>query len=99
MVRACYREIFRLAGMLAETEIPFEFEEYHNGGHIMYPNKENTICSVIEHDTSLGNLHDSLEIMGLLTKTELEYGIFCGSLMAEEVFNRIKEHYETNVTN
>lgn len=93
-MKACYKEIFRLAGMLAEADIPFEFEEHYNGGHIMYPNKENTICSIIEHDRSIGSSYDSLEIMGLLTKTELEYDIFCGGLMAKTVFDRIKRHYE-----
>lgn len=95
-----YNEILRLKEMLTQHQIPFDFSELHGGYHICYPNKDNVICSVIEHDGSYGREEDKLEIQGLLTEQELEEadGTVLGYLTAEDVFARISKHLE-NLTN
>lgn len=95
-----YNEILKLKEMLIQQGIPFDFSEIHGGYHIFYPNKDNVICSVIEHDFSYGREKDKLEIQGLLTEQELE-GIgdtVLGYLTAEDVFARINKHFE-NLSN
>jgi hypothetical protein len=47
----------------------------------------------IEHYGSYGNSCDELEIMGLLTPEEVEYDSVVGYLTAEDVFERIRKHY------
>jgi hypothetical protein len=99
-----YNEIFRLKEMLEKAEIPFEFGEYMGGYHLCYPKKNDPdcveketfdrVCSVIEHDGSYGREQDLLEIMGLLTDKELQNDDVVGYLSAENVFERIKKHYE-----
>ena len=89
-----YNEILRLKEMLEKAEIPFEFNEYMGGYHLCYPNKKIKECSVIEHDGSYGREQDLLEIMGLLTDKELQNDDVVGFLSAENVFERIKKHYE-----
>jgi hypothetical protein len=49
----------------------------------------------IEHYASYGRSEDLLEIMGLLTSEEEGYDSVKGYLTAEDVFQRIKKHYET----
>lgn len=91
-----YTEIFKLKKMLEKAKIPFAFIEHHSVGYqILYPaGGEKRQCSVIEHSFSYGNKQDLLEIMGLLTDEELKYDDVVGYLSAENVFYRIKEHYE-----
>lgn len=95
-----YNEILRLKEMLIQHGIPFDFSEFHGGYHIFYPNKDNVICSVIEHDFSYGREKDKLEIQGLLTEQELEEtdDTVLGYLTAEDVFARINKHFE-NLSN
>lgn len=104
MAKENYKEILRLKEMLEKAEIPFEFSEYMGGYHLCYP-KENDhdcveketfdrVCSVIEHDGSYGREQDLLEIMGLLTDEEYQDDEVVGYLSAENVFERIKKHYE-----
>jgi len=96
MVRDCYKEIFRLKEMMDKADIPYTFEEgFFNGGALGYPNRENCVCSAIEHDGSYGRQDDKIEIMGLLTDEESEYDSVVGWLTADEVFLRIKAHYES----
>ena len=81
--------------MLENENIPFEFREIFGGYQICYPKIGNErICSVIEHEGSYGNEEDLLEIMGLLTANEKECDYVVGYLSAEDVFNRIKHHWE-----
>ena len=96
-----YNEIFRLKKMLEDEGIPFEFMTMFkesrtlSGYRIAYP-KDTTkhlVCSVIEHGGSYGHEQDLLEIMGLLTDDEKKGDSVAGWLTAEDVFNRIKEHY------
>ena len=92
-----YTEIFKLKEMLEKEKIPFEWRirKIENGYQICYPNKSLCDCSVIEHQYSYGNEKDLLEIMGLLTDKELRNDDVVGFLSAENVFERIKKHYET----
>lgn len=96
MVRECYKEIFKLRDMLDNAGIPYMFENgFMNGGALAYPNRENMVCSAIEHDGSYGRHEDKIEIMGLLTDEESEYDGVLGHLSADEVFIRIKNHWES----
>ena len=96
MVRDCYKEIFKLRDMLDEAGIPYLCENgFMNGVALVYPNRENMVCSVIEHDGSYGRQVDKIEIMGLLTDEDGKYDNVVGWLTAEDVFGRIKTHYES----
>ena len=98
-------EIFKLRNMLERAEIPFEFSDRSYDGcgrreyfyQIRYPKAEiNAICSVIQCGFSYGGNEDKLEIMGLLTDEERERDSVAGWLTAEDVFERIKNHYKSN---
>lgn len=96
-----YNEILRLKGMLERAKIPFKFSELMGGYHIVYPTDGGEcICSVIEHDSSYGREKDLLEIQGLLTELEEETleGNVLGYLTAEDVFQRIKNHWEKKMS-
>ena len=94
MVRECYKEIYKLRNLLDVAGIPYVFENgFLNGGALAYPNRENMVCSAIEHDDSYGRQADKIEIMGLLTDEEQKYDDVVGWLTAEDVFNRISKHY------
>ena len=96
MVRDCYKEIFKLRDMLDKAGIPYICENgFMHGLAIAYPNRENMVCSAIEHDGSYGRENDKIEIMGLLTEEESKYDDVAGWLTAEDVFKRIKTHYES----
>ena len=99
-----YKEIIKLKEMLENANIPFDFfrwlenddlpKDYldvMDGYVLKYPNRcSGEVCSVIEHGGSYGHEADKLEIMGLTGTDDVE-----GWLSAEEVFNRIKKHYES----
>lgn len=92
-----YNEILILKEMLELTKIPFDFSKEYGGYHIVYPaDDENRICSVIEYDYSRGSEEDLLEIMGLMTEKETLEDDVLGYLTAEEVFQRIRNHWEEN---
>ena len=97
MIRNRYKEVLRLRDMLKEAGIPHKFTYgFMNGAQIKYPEKDNFVCSAIEHDGSYGALDDKIEIMGLLTDEEAEYDSVADGLTAEEVFARIQAHWEAN---
>ena len=99
-------EIERLANMLKEAGIPFRrrgedlkpqmlnwFKD-----QVIYPDTygvTDIVCSVIQGTCTYGGLENKLEIMGLLTEEEAENDSVCGWLTAEDVFQRIKAHWET----
>lgn len=100
-----YTEIFKLKNMLEKAKIPFEYEDESisvesiiksEKHHICYPafDFRRRVCSVIQGKHTYGNEGDLLEIMGLLTDEESENDSVAGWLTAEDVFNRIKTHYE-----
>lgn len=99
-----YTEIFRLKEMLEEAHIPFVFADERFGNdnyifyhyHIYYPStflEGNCVCSVVQGSGTYGNNANLLEIMGLLKPDESGESVK-GWLTAEDVFERIKEHYE-----
>ncbi len=103
MAKENYKEIFRLKEMLEKAGIPFvfkEFNDFRDGFQILYPEgntkeEQKNVCSVIEHIFSYGNEVDKLEIMGLLTDEESEFDTVKGFLSAENVFERIQNHFNT----
>lgn len=99
-----YKEIFKLKEMLEKEKIPFDFFEMDAGvrdfmpdwehWHLNYPSRAHTIISAIEGFGTYGEQDDKLEIMGGLTpKEEASGDPVIGWLTAEDVFNRIKNHY------
>lgn len=97
-----YKEILRLESMLVDAGIVFDFyprKDLHDeldGYQICYPSDAGRVCSVIEGALTYGGVCDRLEIMGLLTKEERKDGTVKGWLTAEDVFARIKKHWEEN---
>lgn len=90
-----YTEIIKLHDMLKATEIPHEFKKFRDGWQVIYPEDGPArVMDAVEHFGSYGNEDDLLEIMGLLTPEEEKYDIVSGGLTAEDVFARIKEHWE-----
>ncbi len=65
------------------------------GYNLAYYGKDNyKVCSVLEHNGSYGHKQDRLEIMGLLTEQEQRIDSVKGWLTADDVFQRIKKHWE-----
>lgn len=94
-----YHEILVLEVRLCDAGIPHTFNPHMGGWRIAYPNDEKTVCSAIEHNGSYGREADKIEIMGLLTDEESKCDGVVGWLTAQEVFERIKNHYESEVNN
>lgn len=90
-----FYQLFKLACLLDEAEIPYEIHHSFKGFQLRYPSdsKDHFRCSVILHAGSYGREDGLLEIMGLLTDEELKHDPVLGYLNAEEVFNRIKADY------
>ena len=94
-----YREIIRLHGMLAGNDIPHTICRRADGWQILYPavgHPDDCVMDAIELMGSYGREDDLLEIMGLLTPEEEEQDSVLGYLTAENVFERIKKHWEEN---
>ena len=66
-------------------------------GHI-YGAGYGAVCSAIESPMSYGSENDLIEIQGLMTREEYEKtgSSVLGNLTAEDVFNRIKKHWEAD---
>ena len=95
MVNPKYQEILKLHMMLLEKEIPHDILRDCDGWHISYPcTGLDRVLSAVGFEGTYGAEKDLIEIMGLLTPEELLMDSIKGYLTAEEVFNRIKEHYE-----
>ena len=97
-----YREIIALDRILTAMKIPHSFEKFMDGWQILYPTKKRKdengvtfpVISVIEHCGSYGHEKDLLEIMGLLTPEEEQCDSVAGGLTADNVYYRIKKHWE-----
>ena len=90
-----YKEIRVLANMLTEAGIPHDFRRSFDGWQVVYPEEgEARVGDAVECFGSYGCQEDKLEIMGLLTEEEKESDGVLGWLTAQEVFERIKQHYE-----
>lgn len=57
-----------------------------------------SVCSIIENDFSYGHENDLLEISGLMTDEEYEktQDTVLGNLTADDVFERIRNHWLNN---
>ena len=85
-------QVDALIDMLAATDIPFEVTTNQGRPQVWYPNCETPVCDAICHWGSYGHQDGLIEIMGLTHNGDMAEGY----LTAEEVFNRIKEHWEAN---
>ena len=94
-----YQEILRLQKMLEEADIPHAFGKWMDGWMVCYPvarPSEECVIDAIENSHSYGYHEDKLEIMGLLTPEEEAEDSVVGYLTAEDVFERIRKHWEEN---
>lgn len=94
-------EFDKLVSMLDKAGIPYERDDEDDDSsmdmkRIHYPQTNNFVCSVIFGHGSYRYEDGLLEIMGLLTDEERKWDSVCGHLTAEDVFQRIKKHYEEN---
>ena len=96
------KELDRLKEMLDKANIPYETcdEDLDYFGHkricrVHYPQNSPFVCSAIQGYGTYGNEENLIEIMGLLTEEEKELDNVVGHLTAEEVFQRIKNHWDT----
>ena len=95
--------------MLTEADIPHVFTTNFDGFQILYygrkeipQSEENSrigrglfsVCSVVENCGTYGGKSDLLEISGLLTEEERKIDSVKGFLSAENVFQRIKNHWD-----
>lgn len=97
-----YQEILRLDKMLTEANIPHTLRKLFDGWQVCYPNtigSGQTTMDAIQHRWSYGGDCNQIEIMGLLTPEEQEHDDVVGHLTAEQVFERIRNHYESNPKN
>ena len=88
-------EMSKLFLLLCEANIPFEMREIYGTPQICYPTIDNMVCDVICNEYSYGYDKGLLEIMGLVD-AEIDDCVE-GYLTADEVFVRIKTHYEKNL--
>ena len=88
-------EFNKLVLMLDKAGIPYERDENSSMGmkYIHYPQTNNFVCSVIFGHESDGYEDGLLEIIGLLTEKEHEIDSVCSHLTADDVFQRIKKHF------
>lgn len=84
------KEMRKLAEMLRSAQIPHDMFMSRNVLQLLYPRKDNWICSVICFPCSCGYEEGLLEIMGLTHSGQSVEGY----LTAEDVFERIAEDYK-----
>ena len=92
-----YTEILKLDKMLTDANIPHTLDRVFDGWQICYPNNDGRVADAIQHFGSYGNTENLLEIMGLVKPEETSNSVL-GHLTAEDVFNRISEHYKDHPT-
>lgn len=83
-------QVDKLIAMLETTDIPFGVTENHGRPQVWYPDKEHPVCDAICNWVSYGHQTGLIEIMGLTHNDDSVEGY----LNADEVFARIKEHWE-----
>lgn len=87
-------EMEKLASLLTEAEIPFlKTDDLFCGTQIVYSYKGKKVCDAICNRYSYGGTDGYLEIMGLVDKKKVG-DVVEGWLTADEVFDRIKKHWE-----
>ena len=87
-----WTQVDELITMLEKTDIPFEVTENNGRPQVWYPDDKHPICDAICHWCSYGHQTGLIEIMGLTHNDDSVEGY----LTADEVFARIKEHWEAN---
>ena len=92
-----YTEILKLDKMLTDENIPHTLDRYLDGWQVIYPSEEKRVADAIQHCGSYGNSKNLLEIMGVVKPEETEDSVL-GHLTAEDVFNRMSEHYKAHLT-
>ena len=90
-------EIEKLHFLLNEANIPHDFIEGKILKQICYPSSSSIIASVIFGEGTFGFKNGLLEICGLLTDKEAEIDDVAGHLSAEEIFERILNHYRKEI--
>lgn len=101
-----FGEIYKLHQMLLKKNIPHHYAEHKIGGyHLIYhgkkernPSKPGCICGpfmnavcIVTYDAD----SNKVKIKGLLTEEEYLVNEVKGNLTAQEVFERIQKHWET----
>ena len=86
-------EMDKLIPMLCKADIPFDLAIHFGRPQVIYPSRDHYICDVICHWGSYGHESGLLEIMGL-ADASCEDGVE-GYLTAEDVFDRISNHYNS----
>lgn len=87
-------EMEKLEKMLKDAGIPYEVACTSFGEpQIIYPNSKDKVCDAICQHGSYGYEDGLLEIMGLVDEEEIG-DVVEGWLTADEVFKRIKKHWE-----
>lgn len=85
-----WTQVDELITMLEKTNIPFDVTQNQGRPQVWYPDQRCSVCDAICHWGSYGHQTGLIEIMGLThNNDEVE-----GYLIAEEVFSRIKQHWE-----
>lgn len=87
-----WTHVDELITMLEKTDIPFVVTSNHGRPQVWYPNDIDPVCDAICHWASYGHQTGLIEIMGLTHNDDSVEGY----LNANEVFARIKEHWEAN---
>ena len=85
-------EMAKLIKILKKNNIPFEVTSCGGAPQVWYPNRKHVVCDAVCHKFSFGGKDGLLEIMGLVDEEEVGDEVE-GYLTAEEVANRIFEHY------
>ena len=84
--------INKLAELLDEAGVPYTRNPIWGGEQI----RVGALCDAVCHNFSYGNGDDLLEIMGALTKEEMEFDSVLGWLTPEEVAKRFEYCYRNN---
>ena len=85
-------EMEKLIKLLEEEKIPFETTECWDAPQVCYPSSNDRVCDAVCHSFSYGHELGLLEIMGLVDEEEVGDSVE-GYLTAEDVFERIKNHF------
>ena len=93
-----YTEILKLDKMLTDAKIPHTLDRFLDGWRVIYFVNGNRVADAIQHYGSYGNTENLLEIMGLVKPEETSDSVL-GHLTADDVFNRISEHYQRTPQN
>lgn len=92
-----YTEILKLDKMLTEANVPHTLDRFLDGWQVIYSVNGKRIADAIQHFGSYGNTENLLEIMGLVDPKESDDSVL-GWLTAEDVFERMSDHYAVHAT-